>query len=261
VTSEWISQHLTALAGLAEQFRFSHGFSASPDVLVQMALAVEAGTPIVYGPKETCAGHEMDDQQHRVEIENSGVQTDAGPSQIFQVKQLWAIQDKILVLSAAGNGREVESHVHSKEALLTQLSQGAHCLSCGIEKPSREAHMEIWYAGPSCSYCQVKGAPAHSLQFAIKSLQCRFLKDLMFTNEQLSAGNVSYYKRAAISQAITELKSLDGPFKKSIKWMPSAVSIKWVGQILRDQAVCAEFPELEELLPAFDVALKLLELK
>ena len=83
----------------------------------------------------------------------------------------------------------------------------------------------------------------------------------MFTNEQLSAGNVSYYKRAAISQAITELKSLDGPFKKSIKWMPSAVSIKWVGQILRDQAVCAEFPELEELLPAFDVALKLLKLK
>ena len=121
--------------------------------------------------------------------------------------------------------------------------------------------MELLYAGPSCSYCRVKGAPAHSLQFAIKSLQCRFLKDLMFTNEQLSAGNVSYYKRAAISQAITELKSLDGPFKNSIKWMPSAVSIKWVGQILRDQAVCAEFPELEELLPTFDVALKLLQLK
>ena len=62
-----------------------------------MALVVDVGTPIVYGPNETCAGHEMDDQQHRVEIENSGVQTDAGLSQIFQVRQLWAIQDKIHV--------------------------------------------------------------------------------------------------------------------------------------------------------------------
>ena len=94
-----------------------------------------------------------------------------------------------------------------------------------------------------------------------KVCSAAFLKDLLFTNEQLTAENVSYYRRAAISKAITELKSSDGPLKKSIKWMPSAVSIKWVGQILRDQAVCTEFPELEELLPAFDVALKLLQLK